>query len=119
MVVCGSWATPPIQCRRSKAMLDALKLAELLSAAPVSPAGAAALEADIVTRGRKAVFESRSAAAQFHAQSRFKQMNRNVGFRMANVFIKLFNRSAKSSRLPPHRLGGATAYARRVAACAV
>jgi len=80
------------------AMLDALKLAELLSAAPVSPAGAAALEADIVTRGRKAVLESRSAAAQFHAQSRFKQMNRNVGFRMANVFIKLFNRSAKSSR---------------------
>jgi 2-polyprenyl-6-methoxyphenol hydroxylase-like FAD-dependent oxidoreductase len=103
MVVCGFWATRPIQWSpfqgqgANMAMLDALKLARLLSAACVLPTASAALEADIVTRGRKAVLESRSAAAQFHAQSRFKQMNRIVGFRVANVFIKLFSRSAKRS----------------------
>jgi hypothetical protein len=57
------------------AMLDAFKLAELLASATGRRAlpsdGAAALEADIVARGRKAVLESRSSAMQFHAQSRF------------------------------------------------
>jgi hypothetical protein len=36
--------------------------------------------------------ESRRAAAQFHAISRFKQRNRTVGFRMGNAFLKVFNR---------------------------
>jgi len=78
------------------AMLDALKLAELLASATgttLAEADAAALEADIVTRGHKAVLESRSAARQFHTQSRFQRMNRNVGFRMASTFIKLFSRN--------------------------
>ena len=79
------------------AMLDALKLARLIGAGSPSADGAAALEADIVSRGRKAVLESRSAAMQFHAQSRFKQMTRNVGFRIANVFIKLFSRGERSA----------------------
>jgi hypothetical protein len=38
------------------------------------------------------VLESRRAAAQFHATNRFKQRNRNVGFRMANAVLKLFSR---------------------------
>jgi salicylate hydroxylase len=80
------------------AMLDALKLAELLGGATVSPSAAAALETDIVTRGRKAVLESRSSAMQFHTTSRFKQMNRNAAFRVANVFIKLFNRGPRTPR---------------------
>jgi salicylate hydroxylase len=79
------------------AMLDALKLAELIGAGSPAAAAEATLEADIVARGRKAVLESRSAAMQFHAESHFKQMNRNIGFRVANVFIKLFSRSARKS----------------------
>jgi 2-polyprenyl-6-methoxyphenol hydroxylase-like FAD-dependent oxidoreductase len=81
------------------AMLDALKLAELLAAATattLADADAAALEADIVARGRKAVLESRSAARQFHTQSRLQRMNRNVGFRMASTFIKLFSKKSRS-----------------------
>ncbi len=79
------------------AMLDALKLAELLGGAgtEVPESAAAALEANIVSRGRKAVLESRSAARQFHTQSRFQRMNRNVGFRMANFFIKMFSKRSQ------------------------
>jgi 2-polyprenyl-6-methoxyphenol hydroxylase-like FAD-dependent oxidoreductase len=84
------------------AMLDALKLAELLASAAGRRAlpseGTAALEADIVARGRKAVLESRGAAMEFHARSRFKQMNRNMGFRMVNVFIKLFSTRSRPVR---------------------
>jgi salicylate hydroxylase len=79
------------------AMLDAWKLAQLLASATVVESDAAALEADIVGRGRKAVLESRSAARQFHTRSRIQRMNRNFGFRMANVFIKLFARKAAAT----------------------
>jgi 2-polyprenyl-6-methoxyphenol hydroxylase-like FAD-dependent oxidoreductase len=86
----------------NNAMLDAPKLAELLAAAATRnafpEAEAAALEADIVTRGRKAVLESRTAAKQFHTQHRIQRMNRNVGFRMANVFIKLFATRRRAGR---------------------
>jgi hypothetical protein len=47
------------------------------------------LHAGIAKRGRRAAPESRGAAAQFHTTSRFRQRNRNAGFRMANTFIKL------------------------------
>jgi 2-polyprenyl-6-methoxyphenol hydroxylase-like FAD-dependent oxidoreductase len=77
------------------AMLDALKLAQLLARGAVSSDEFAALEKDIVSRGRKAVLESRSAAVQFHARSHFKQMNRNIGFRFANFFIKLVSRDGQ------------------------
>ena len=81
------------------AMLDALQLAEVLTA----PAGrnghsegaARKLEADIVARGRKAVMQSRSAAMRFHTKSRFQQRNRNIGFRMASYFIKLVSRTSR------------------------
>jgi 2-polyprenyl-6-methoxyphenol hydroxylase-like FAD-dependent oxidoreductase len=82
------------------AMLDALKLGELL--ASVASKGtnvgqdAARLEADIVAHGRKAILESRKAAAQFYTTCRFKQRNRNIGFSMANFFIKRFSKTAKA-----------------------
>lgn len=84
------------------AMLDARRLAELLATTrdAFPEADAAALEADIVARGRKAVLESRSAAKEFHIQSRFQHMNRNVGFRMANVFIRLFAKAPRGSARP-------------------
>jgi len=75
------------------AMLDGLKLAQFfgeLAADPSSEeAKAAAIERDIVTRGRKAVLESRNAAHQFHNTSRLQQWLRNVGFQMGNVFIRM------------------------------
>jgi salicylate hydroxylase len=80
------------------AMLDALQLAELLAARASTngetQVAAHKLEADIVARGRKAVIESRSAAARLHTASRFKQMNRDIGFRMASFFIKLVSRKS-------------------------
>lgn len=77
-------------------MLDALKLGEWLAAAGGGDGRADAdgrvLEADVVARGRKAVLESRNAARQFHTRSRFKQTGRNLGFRMASLFIGLVRR---------------------------
>jgi 2-polyprenyl-6-methoxyphenol hydroxylase-like FAD-dependent oxidoreductase len=73
------------------AMLDALDLANLL-ASGYPPVDRARLDKQIVDRGRKMVLESRRAAAQFHATSRFKQRNRNVGFRIGNAVLKLFSR---------------------------
>src|SRR5262245_65215822 len=78
------------------AMLDALQLAQWLAARAGDGVGAdpngLALEADVVARGRRAVLESRNSAGQFHTRSRFKQTTRNAGFRMASLFIGLFNR---------------------------
>ncbi len=78
------------------AMLDALKLAEVLgeyaAASATADANAARLEVDIVARGRKAVLESRNAAKRFHTTSRFQQRNRDLGFRMASYFIKRFSK---------------------------
>jgi salicylate hydroxylase len=69
------------------AMLDAMKLAEMLAAEP-DAAKAAAVEADIVKRGRRAVLQSRRAAAQFHTTDRFQRVMRNLGFRVAGMFIR-------------------------------
>jgi salicylate hydroxylase len=77
------------------AMLDALKIADFLVAQEkTSQAGvtAAALEADIVKRGRKAVLESRNAADQFHTTNGLKRFNRNLGFRVANMMIQMFSK---------------------------
>jgi hypothetical protein len=41
----------------------------------------------IAARGRKAVLESRRAAKQFHATSRFQMLTRNLGFRVGNAVI--------------------------------
>ena len=72
------------------AMVDGLKIADYLALQPHSSVEVtAALETDIVKRGRKAVFESRNAAKQFHVTSGFKRFNRNLGFKMANFFIRL------------------------------
>lgn len=84
------------------AMLDALRLAELLCGPGAPGSGstveAGHLEADIVARGRKAVTDSRNAARQFHTQSRFQQRNRNLGFRFANIFVSRFSKPPRSSR---------------------
>jgi salicylate hydroxylase len=69
------------------AMLDALKLAEFL-AGTRNDAAAAKVEANIVRRGRRAVLQSRKAAQQFHTTDRFQQSMRNVGFRVARLFIR-------------------------------
>ena len=75
------------------AMADAFKIAKFFTEMESNPqsveARAQALEKDIVTRGRKAVLESRNAAKQFHNTSRMQQMLRNIGFRMGNVFIRM------------------------------
>jgi salicylate hydroxylase len=70
------------------AMLDALDVADLL----VDGGDPAPVAAKIARRGRKAVLDSRRAAAQFHETRRFRQRNRNLGFRMANAFIRLAGR---------------------------
>jgi hypothetical protein len=70
-------------------MLDALDLARwIASGAPTGP-DATRLAERIARRGRKAVLDSRNAARQFHTTSRFRQRNRNLGFRMANAVIRL------------------------------
>jgi salicylate hydroxylase len=69
------------------AMLDALKLAELLAGGG-DEAAAAKVEADIVKRGRRAVLQSHRAAAQFHTTDRFQRTMRNLGFRVASLFIR-------------------------------
>jgi hypothetical protein len=75
------------------AWLDALKLAHFFSELEKNPkdgeSKAALLEKDIVTRGRKAVLESRNSARQFHATSGFQRGMRNVGFQMGNFFIRM------------------------------
>jgi salicylate hydroxylase len=71
------------------AMRDALDLADVFAA---GTDGAVVAER-IITRGRKAALESRRAAAQFHTTSRFKQRNRDFGFRLANRFIRMFNKN--------------------------
>jgi 2-polyprenyl-6-methoxyphenol hydroxylase-like FAD-dependent oxidoreductase len=69
------------------AMLDALKLAEFLAAGG-SDEMAMKVEADIVKRGRRAVLQSRRAADQFHTTDRLQRMMRNLGFRVAGLFIR-------------------------------
>jgi hypothetical protein len=68
-------------------MLDAMRLAQWL-AAGADPGAAAGVEADIVKRGRRAVLQSRRSAVQFHATDRFQRMLRNLGFRVAGLFIR-------------------------------
>jgi salicylate hydroxylase len=69
------------------AMLDAIKLAEMLVAGPDAP-NATAIEADIVKRGRRAVLQSRRSAKQFHTTDRFQRIMRDLGFRVAGLFIR-------------------------------
>jgi salicylate hydroxylase len=68
------------------AMIDALALAELLGSGYL-PGDADRVAAGIAARGRKAVLESRRAAKQFHATSRFEILSRNLGFRIGNAVI--------------------------------
>jgi len=68
------------------AMIDALALAELLGSGYL-PADADRVAGGIAARGRKAVLESRRAAKQFHATSRFEILSRNLGFRVGNAVI--------------------------------
>jgi 2-polyprenyl-6-methoxyphenol hydroxylase-like FAD-dependent oxidoreductase len=76
-------------------MLDALKLAQYFADLLTSPGQAAekvaALETDIVTRGRKAVLDSRAAARRFHMTNPLQQHWRNASFRIGNTFIQLFS----------------------------
>lgn len=83
-------------------MVDSLKLAQYFADLVTSPGQAAekveALERDIVTRGRKAVLDSRAAARRYHLTNRLQQRWRTVGFRAGNTFIRLFSREASQSK---------------------
>jgi salicylate hydroxylase len=85
-------------------MVDSLKLAQYFADLVTSPgqtetaAKAEALETDVITRGRKAVLDSRAAARRFHVTNRLQQRWRNVGFRVGNTFIQLFSREASQSK---------------------
>ena len=86
------------------AMVDALRVAEWMALLASDPATAAlagpAVEREIADRGRKAVMESRRAAEQFHVRSGFRQAMRNVGMRVANVFIAFGSRGSKTGEAP-------------------
>lgn len=69
------------------ALMDAVTLAGLLAGRPDSAEQVAALEADIVKRGRKAVMDSRNNARRFHETGAFARRRRDLVFRTANVFI--------------------------------
>jgi len=83
-------------------MVDGLKLAQYCADLATSPDQAAAkveaLEMDILTRGRKAVLDSRAAARRFHVTNRLQQRWRNVGFRVGNTFIRLFSREVSQNK---------------------
>ncbi|HKF38642.1 MAG TPA: FAD-dependent monooxygenase, partial [Ktedonobacteraceae bacterium] len=82
-------------------MVDGLQLAQycadLISSPTEAEAKARTLESEIITRGRKAVLESRNAARQFHQTNRLQQEFRNVGFRLGNLFIQGLSRRAAPS----------------------
>lgn len=79
-------------------MVDGLKLAQYFADLVGTPgqaeARAAALEAEMLTRGRTAVLASRAAAKRLHLTNHLQQGWRNVGFRTGNRFIGLFSGSA-------------------------
>ncbi|MEO8263207.1 MAG: FAD-dependent monooxygenase [Pseudolysinimonas sp.] len=78
-------------------MLDAARLAEWFAALDHDPTAsevlAGVIDKEIVGRGRKAVTESRDAAARYHVKSHVRQAFRNNSFRIGNFFIRLFNRN--------------------------
>jgi 2-polyprenyl-6-methoxyphenol hydroxylase-like FAD-dependent oxidoreductase len=83
-------------------MVDGLQLAQYFAGLVSNPTQAEeqaqALEAEIITRGRKAVLASRAAAGRLHLTNRMQQGWRNVGFRIGNLFIRQFSREASQSK---------------------
>jgi 2-polyprenyl-6-methoxyphenol hydroxylase-like FAD-dependent oxidoreductase len=73
-------------------MLDALELALHVADPAAGAAQAEALDAKIVTRGRKAVLDSRAAARRFHLTNRLQQGWRNLSFETGNTSIHLLSR---------------------------
>ena len=72
------------------ALIDAVRLAQFLAADPEQSPQAATIETDIVTRGRKAVLDSRDNAKRFHQTSAVGRFQRDQTFRLANLFIGAF-----------------------------
>ena len=83
-------------------MVDGLQLAQYFAGLVSNPnqaqEQAQALEAEIITRGRKAVLASRAAAGRLHLTNRMQQGWRNVGFRIGNLFIRQLSREASQSK---------------------
>jgi 2-polyprenyl-6-methoxyphenol hydroxylase-like FAD-dependent oxidoreductase len=77
-------------------MVDGLQLAQYFAGLVTTPTQAEeqaqTLEAEISTRGRKAVLASRAAARRLHLTNRLQQGWRNVGFRTGNLFLQGFSR---------------------------
>jgi salicylate hydroxylase len=75
------------------AMVGAARLADVFAAEAAGAPGvddlARTVEEELVRRGRKAVVESRNAAAQFHTASPARRALRDLGFRMANTVMRL------------------------------
>ena len=74
------------------ALMGAVGLARVLAIpGPGQDREAAALDADLVKRGRKAVLESRSNSRRFYESSAWGRFQRDLAFRTANVFIRIFS----------------------------
>jgi len=89
------------------AMVDALQLAQyfagLVSIPGQAEAKAKTLEEQIITRGRKAVLDSRAAARRFHETNRLQQRWRNASLRIGNLFIRGFSRRGAPSEQGQYR----------------
>jgi len=83
-------------------MVDGLQMAQYFAGLVSNPnqaeEQAQALEAEIITRGRKAVLASRAAASRLHLTNRMQRRWCNVGFRIGNLFIQQFSREASQSK---------------------
>jgi salicylate hydroxylase len=75
------------------ALVDAHKLAGLFAEMDVNPghttSKSRALERDIVTRGRRAVLDSRAASRRFHTTDHLQQRLRDFDFQVNNALIQM------------------------------
>lgn len=74
------------------AIMDAVRLGTYFSGDIDDVAKAAALEADVVKRGRQHVRESRANAKRFHLTSSWGQAQRNFAFHVGDFFIGMFSK---------------------------
>lgn len=74
----------------NSAMVDAIKLAEVLAGAGANPDDAlAAFEREMPSRTRPLVLASRNATMSYHASSAWAIWRRNLGLRLQNMMFKL------------------------------
>ena len=74
------------------AIMDAVRLAGYFGGDVDNAGKAAAVEADIVKRGRQHVLESRANAKRFHLTGSWGQTQRNFAFHVGDFFIGMFSK---------------------------